>query len=239
MLAIFEKLKHRRKKSSKRLSFKSTEVRNIVLEFEKTKDKKKAYKNKFTSTGIKTKVFGYRKAKDTKFRNKKYLPSKSSEIENGVPKYEKTKDSRPYNEKYLSPKSSEIKNSALKYEITKGTEVYNKEYLTNKNLSIMTDDESDSCVENSFVGVNLMEKKSGKANDLSRRSLDEYIIVSIEEKPATLITKNVHDNSDSESVKTSIVSGKNCCTACNDRWYRRFKQLVSRTNRISPCVVTG
>ncbi|XP_071872058.1 C2 and C2B_Munc13-like domain-containing protein staccato isoform X3 [Bombus fervidus] len=237
MLAIFEKLKHRRKKSSKRLSFKSTEVRNIVSEFEKKKDKKKMYKNKFKPTGIKTKGFGYRKPKDT-VRNEKYLPSKSSEIENGVPKYEKTKDSRPY-EKYLSPKSSEIKNSTLKYEITKGTEVHNKEYLTNKNLSIMTDDESDSCVENSFVGMNLMEKKPSKANDISSRSLDEYIIVSIEEKPATVITKNVHDNSDSESVKTSIVSRKNCCTACNDRWYMRFKQLILRTNRISPCMVTG
>ena len=213
MLAIFEKLKRRRKKSSKRPSFKSTEVRDRISKREKTKETRTCKKN-VKSTAIKNRVLGYERTKDY---SRKYFPSEPTEIKNKI---------------------AECNSSFA--EVAKDTQAYKEKYLTNKHLSIITDDESDSSTERTFVAIKSREKGELDKNDrLARRSLDEYVIVGIEEKPVTSDKKNATDNSDSESVKTRTESGSNCCPRCDNTWYAVFKRKVLRTNKISPCVITG
>ncbi|XP_043520285.1 protein unc-13 homolog 4B isoform X2 [Frieseomelitta varia] len=203
MFAIFEKLKRRRKKSSKRLSVKSTELKDRISKRERTKETRTC-KNNVESTEIKNRVSGYKGTREENGRN--YVPSESAEIKNRIAEREEAKD----------------------------TQAYKERYLTNKNLSIITDDESDSSTGRAFVAIKSRERR------LERSSLDEYVIVGVEEKPVTLSKKSATDNSDSESVKTRTESGSNCCPKCgNSTWYAAFKRKVLRTNKISPCVITG
>ncbi|KAK1130869.1 hypothetical protein K0M31_017173 [Melipona bicolor] len=205
MFAIFEKLKRRRRKSSKRL----TVVKDRISKREKTKEARKTCKNNVELTEIKNRVLVYERTREC---GRKHFPSESTEIENRIAERgEEAKDTRAYKEKYL----------------------------TNKNLSIITDDESDSSTgRRTFVGAKSREKRGLE----ERRSLDEYVIVGVEEKPATPSKKNASDDSDSESVKTRTESGGNCCPKCcnnNNTWYGVLKRKVLRANKISPCVITG
>ena len=202
MFAIFEKLRRRRKKSSKRLSFKSTEVqKDRISKRERTKETRKTCKNDVKATEIENRVSGCKRTKEENGRNR--FPTESTGIKNRIAEREEAKDTQAYKERYL---------------------------LTNKNLSIITDDESDSSTGRAFVAIKSRE----------RSSLDEYVIVGVEEKPVTLSKESANDNSDSESVKTRTESGSNCCPKCgNNTWYAVFKRKVLRTNKISPCVITG